>query len=283
VTHAATRDPITVHVSPFTLPPPADAINRRRRAWTGAEEKRLRELYPKVGLAPCLDAFPDRTVSSIYARACQLGLTARLAAELGRRSTRPHTWRPDQDEAVRRAFTQGMGAVTRLCASLGRSYPTVRRRAAQLGVAVPKLREPVWTAAEDEHLRNNAHATAPAVRKSLALAGHRRTLHAIYRRRAHLGIDRAERAAAAENKGLFNTIQVAAIFGVHNKTVCLWIERGWLPAKRRNKVMWTIKARAIRDFVLTHLAHVDLRRVEAGGDKHLLFDIIEGRVEKAGA
>jgi hypothetical protein len=244
-----------------------------RRPWTGAEEKRLRELYPRGDAATMLEAFPGRTTCALYARACKIGLGV-AGGRGGARRKRRHAWTPHEDEALRRAYAEGRGAVRRLCASLAVSYPTAQRRAGVLGIDVPRLRPADWADQEDAILRESAHLGVPALRRRLASAGFPRTAPAIYRRRAELGIRALAREAAAEHKGVVLMPQVATMFGVSHHTVMAWVKRGWLSARRPDGCDYQTGAKAIREFVATHAAHIDLRKVEAGGDKFVLLDLL---------
>jgi hypothetical protein len=260
------------------LPSVSGVPSSERRAWTGVEERRLRDLYPRADAAALLAAFPGRTPGSVYARAFAMGLAGRRPPDVRRRRALPHKWAPHEDDAVLRAYARGgPGAVRKVCSDLGLTYRVVRRRATALGVRVTRIAPSPWTPREDEIIRGGSHLATAALRRRLATAGFRRTQQAVMDRRSGLGIGAEERAVAAEDRGVLTTGQVAAVFGVTAKTVIIWIEKGWLSARRPGLLAWEVGRKALREFVAGHAAHVDLRKVEVTGDKFLLLDILLDR------
>lgn len=116
-----------------------------------------------------------------------------------------------------------------------------------------------WTAPELEILENHAHLKPLAIQKRLEKAGFRRTLTAIATRikRFHGGITQNRLDA-----GLYNANGVGYLLGVDRNSVLLWINKGWLKAKRaglseREDDQWEIKAKDLRDFVINNAARVN--------------------------
>lgn len=107
----------------------AMTTKRKLRAWTCAEELRLRQLYPTATCEELLAAFPHRTLDALKTRACALGLKS------PRKSGRP--------QGVRKAP---------LIRSLRRAITNLERQIAVRRVSLRKLRKKLRKA-QHENLR----------------------------------------------------------------------------------------------------------------------------------
>lgn len=239
-----------------------------RRFWTGREEKLLREHYPAGGVSTCLAVLPGRTASSIYNRAGQLGL--RMPGADGRARLYQRWETSDQiDAIIRRTFQKAptKGDVQQCAQTVGRPRHWVSKRAARLGLVSPRFKEPAWSEAELEIIAEQAHKTPAALRKALRWHGFERTETAIIVKLKRLGVDRTD----PHN---MNANQLAGCMGVDRKSVSLWIAKGWLKATRRAATekddRWSIHHLDVARFVVDHLAHVDIRKV----DKHWFVDLL---------
>lgn len=79
------------------LPENRSKTERTRASWNDADERRLAELYPKLGLDGVLAHFPERTRTAIRNRCVQLGL--KLSPELVAEKLRAR-WGKTEPEAI---------------------------------------------------------------------------------------------------------------------------------------------------------------------------------------
>lgn len=245
-----------------------------KRFWTGRELLILRNTYPTGGLEASLPKLPGRTPSSIYQRAGLLGL---VAPSESRRGTPRAKWTSNEhlDALIRRTYEgrPDKGAIKALARDTGRPRAWLRDQAMRLGCAVPRFKEPAWSAAENEIVSENAHRHPATIVKLLKRAGFVRTDVAVVMQRKRLG-------ASTEDPNHFTAHGLAALFGVDGGTVCAWIEKGWLQARKRGTArteaqggdQWWIHRRQVRAFVVDNVAAVDFRKV----DKFWLVDLLAG-------
>jgi hypothetical protein len=245
-----------------------------RRAWTGREEKLLREHYPQGGVSACLAALPGRSASSIYQRAGRLGL--RRPGANGRVNER-RRWESSEaiDAIIRRTYQRAptRGDVMRCAGTVGRPRAWVSARARKLGLVAPRFKEPAWSEAEIDLVSEHAHKTPGALRGLLARRGFKRSETAILVKLKRLGADRTD-------PHRLNANQLALAMGVDRKTVAAWIAKGWLKATRRGNSdadpFWSITRKDARRFIIDHLAHVDIRKVEKHWFVDLLTEVFRG-------
>lgn len=231
-----------------------------KRFWTMAEQKVVRELYATGGAKACRERLPQRSEGSIYQEAQKLGL--RSATQQA--PSRPYGTSEEIDRTIIECYRNRTerGEVNRLALRLGRPAWWVKKRAVHLGVSVALKKEPEWSRVEIELLERNAHKNEQVIRKIFANHGFNRTATAIVVKRKRLQCDTTD----IEH---YTARQLASEFGVDASTVCSWIERGWLKAKRRGTERteaqgdhWWIKRKHVRDFVAENAGVVDIRKVD---------------------
>lgn len=231
-----------------------------KRFWTGREEKLLRQHYPQGGVPACLEVLPGRSASAIYNRAGQLGL--RRPGANGRVVPRQR-WHSSVaiDAVIRRTYqaVPSKGDIARCAKTVGRPRWWVSKRASQLGLVVPRFKEPAWSEDEIELIQELAHKHPASIKRSLARRGYRRSETAIVVKLKRLGADRTDPNA-------MNANQLAECLGVDRKTVGRWIELGWLRAARRQHSdkddYWRITRKDVRRFIIENTGQVDLRKVD---------------------
>lgn len=241
-------------------PVAGDRRTGTKRFWTGREEKLLRENYPSGGVSACLAALPGRSASSIYQRAGLLGL--RVTDARGNAKDRQKWEGNDQIDAIIRRVYQtrpDKRAILHCAQTLGRPRWWVSKRAQKLGLVAPRFKEPPWSEAEIDLISEGAHKSPKVLRGILKRHGFNQSETAIIVKLKRVGADRTD-------PDHFNANQLATVMGVDRKTVAAWITKGWLKAQRREASaaddFWWIHRRDIARFVVEHLAHVDIRKVE---------------------
>ncbi|WP_454887934.1 hypothetical protein [Sphingomonas oryzagri] len=243
-----------------------------RRFWTTREEKLLREHYPRGGVEACLAHLPGRSASAIYNHAAGLELAAPATAKTDFRRQR-WTSTDQIDVVIRRVYQRSptKGEVTRLATTVGRPSWWVTRRAAKLGLVTPRFKEPAWTDEERDIVRENFHRAPRTILRMLQRAGYKRTETAITVMGKRLG-------ATREDLHHLTATGLATLMGVDSKTVCGWVSRGLLRARRRGTARtdaqggdqhW-IHLRDVRAFIIDNAAIVDIRKV----DKFWFIDLV---------
>ena len=246
-----------------------------RRLWTTREFRVLRETYPAGGLASCLPLLPGRTAGSIYQHALALNLSAPLPS--GRERAKRQTWTSNEhiDAAIRGGMSKATskGDVLRLAKSIGRPRDWVSRRAVKLGCVPPRFNEPPWSKTELDIIAEQPHLSPKTLGQRLSRAGFHRAATAIVVKLKRLGADRLDPDHCTANA-------LAGFMGVDPHTVTDWIAKGWLTATRRGTARvdvqggdqhW-IRYADVRRFIISHPAHVDIRKVE----KFWFIDLLGG-------
>jgi len=165
------------------------------------------------------------------------------------------------------------GPVRDLALKFGLPRWRVSRRARDLGLLPVQRKEPDWSVRELKILHSSAHLTLDRIQIHLKKAGYRRTCPGIYLKR--------RRMRFLQNLNGHSATSVAMCFGVDIKCVTRWIQKGWLQAKRRgtNRTAiqggdhWWIKNKWIRDFIISSVEVIDIRKV----DKYWLIDLLAGK------
>ena len=235
-----------------------------RAAWTTREIRVLRETYPAGGINGVIALLPHRSRSAIYQHANALGL--RCASQpLVRESW---TLEPGMDEAIRAAHQRPMqrGDVVALAKRLARPVWWVSRRARDLGLTTPRFREAPWSPAELDILRATRNLRPAGVQHALRRQGFRRTEAAIVVQRKRRAIQRDPR------EDDYTAREVTSLLGHDPTTVTRWIHLGMLAAERDpthqptpdGRAPWRVTNQALRNFIITHAIHVDLRKLPAG-------------------
>lgn len=164
------------------------------------------------------------------------------------------------------------GPVRDLADKFGMPRWRVSRRAVELGVLPVQKKEPPWTDEELKILERNAHLTTKIIQKKLINAGFHRTEMGILLKRRRMRF-------LSNLKGQ-SAWMVAECFGVDQKAVVRWIQKGWLKARRRGTDRtdiqggdyYFVRDKWIRDFVINNVEVIDFRKL----DKHWLVNILIG-------
>ena len=243
-----------------------------RRPWTAADDAIIAREYPDHGSSACIALMPWRTVAACHVRARKLGIKR---VTFGRGAT-VHIPDSDVDALIRKFYARPVkkNTLRPFAASINRPHWYVKRRAEQLGVIVPRIREPGWSPREIEFLEEWAGLTPTTIRKKLSKQGYKRTVTAIILKRKRLGMSaRDER----ELSGLYTAAGVGRMLGTHTTTVLRWIRMSQLTAKRRRDdgaehTEWDVTRDSLRRFLATYPQSVDLRMV----DRDLFMDLAFG-------
>lgn len=225
--------------------------------WRTTEVAALRQHYPAGGVRAAAGALPGRTDRAIYAQAHLHGLRA---PEIERRGPRlRHKTNEAIDQAIRAAMPgcTARGSVAALADDLGRPSWWVSKRAAHLGLVVPRTRQPEWSKAEDLILMELEGKALSTIRRALAGIGSARTETAIAVRSKRLHISRID-------PDVLNALGLAKALGVDGKTVTRWIATEGLPATREgsDRDQWRINMKRLRAWFATHAQLIDLRKVD---------------------
>lgn len=252
-----------------------------RKFWTDAEREIIRQNYPKGGVVACLAHLgTHRTPSGVYQVAHKLGLKAPFGTgsdKGGARRTKidpPHGF----DDALRAFYQGGDGKKRGECNAFADKWGLPRwwvtKRATAFGLVMPHRKEPDWTAAEVSLMSKVPLHDPDRCATIFREHGFRRSPTSIMVKAKRLSLSR--RATREE----MSATKVAKFLGVDGKTVTRWILEWGLPAKKRDDrrlaqqggSSWDIKPADLRRFVIDHLEHVDLRKV----DKFAFVQLISG-------
>jgi hypothetical protein len=144
------------------------------------------------------------------------------------------------------------------------------RRARELGLAAEK-KQPEWTTDELSILERYSWQTPPALRRTLARAGFKRSLTAVTNKRQRLRL-------VAGRQWLTRTDLMRGL-GIDDwRKVERWVRSGQLyghwrehePGNEDKTGQWIFHRRGVRRFILMYPLEIDLRRV----DQTWFFDII---------
>jgi DNA-binding transcriptional ArsR family regulator len=242
-----------------------------RRFWTTREIATLKRLWPN--LAALVEALPGRTTYGIYQKAAMVGLP-----KFGKRGgKRPPIETNDHIDAfIRRAYLEATsrGDIRRAALAIGRPRWWVSKRAMQLGVRLRRFSEPPWSDAEIEILHSHAHRSDGFIAAKLRNAGFERSPTAVRVKMNRIDADR-------EDPSHRSACGLAKLFGVDQRTVSRWIDRGLLRAKRKgtNRVdsqggdIWWIADKDVRAFVVQNVGIIDMRKA----DKFWLVALLAGK------
>jgi hypothetical protein len=246
-----------------------------KRFWTTVEIAKLKEHYPKGGLAAAIGALPGRSASTIYSKARSLKLSA------------PSTKRPYQryqhsaaiDAVIKRGYAsapeKGRGAIRELAASVMRPVHYVTQRARTLGCVAPRFKEPKWTKEEEAFVEARAHLSPATIKLAMKRAKlHPRSETAIIVKLKRLG-------ASTEDPNHYTASGFAKLMGVDRSAPVNWIKNGLLKASHRGTArteanggdMWWIRKKDARDFLIENVGAYDIRKVE----KFWFVDLLTNR------
>ncbi|WP_119157455.1 helix-turn-helix domain-containing protein [Caldimonas tepidiphila] len=240
--------------------------------WMTWEEAILRKHYPDraTGPAHCAELLPHRALSSIYAKARTLGLSAPHQGSAGKQFAR--TWERTEaiDAALRAHYassTGRRGGMAALAASTGRPRGWLQHRAAELGLtrSNPMLLNNPWSAKELELLEKVAHLSLKVIVSKLKAAGFTRTQGAVMGQIKRRKLDR-------DDPDRFTTVSLSQALGVCEKTVARWIDQHGLPAEREGAAqVRRVHRKKLRAWIAKNLAAIDLRRVDQAWFMDLVF------------
>lgn len=244
----------------------------KRYFWTTRELKLLRLHYPNGGAQACLEVLPGRTEQAIYQKALHIGVHEKKPKHHDFRNKKYRS-NPDIDRLIRDTYQNvtGRGQILALARKLDRPRWWVSKRAATLGVVLPRFKEPEWTEQECDILEKNAHKNPETIRRILLKRGYQRSATAILVKRKRIRCDLVD-------PNHYTAHQLADQLGKDAKTVTSWIVKGWLPARKRGTARtekqggdhWWIKRKDIKAFVIKTPALIDFHKV----DKYWLIDLL---------
>lgn len=235
-----------------------------RRPWTAQERALLCQAYVEGGIAKARAALPYRGDRGLYMEAHKLGLRSPTQKP---RSIRRYETSEHIDAAIR-AYYQSermndFGRCGAFARQLNRPDWWIRKRAAILGLAVPRLKPVEWSQAELDLLEKHGHKALANIRRILKTNGFVRTETAIGLQLKRRGIERS-------SMDEYSAHALAKLMGVDSKTVTRWIAVDGLPAKRRGTHRtaeqggdaWVITRSSLRRWIASHQQLVDLRKVD---------------------
>lgn len=252
-----------------------------RRFWTTKEEAILHEHYSKPGgVERCVALLLGRTRGAIMQHG---GHVLGLRAHLQPKDRKHYAGSEHIDQAIRFVYQNNAskGAIRELAAKIDRPRWWVSKRAASLGLAVPRYKDAPWSPAETGILEENCSRHPKSIRAALKRAGFSRTETAIIVKRKRLHLE-------TKDPNVYTATDLGNLMGVDRGTVTHWIERFGLPARRkptdRTEAQggdpYQITRRALRLWIGENAARVDLRKV----DRFWFIDLLIGlREEKAAA
>ncbi|MBP2495008.1 hypothetical protein ABID82_005007 [Methylobacterium sp. PvP062] len=253
---------------------------RHERYWTEEEIAILRSRYGAVGPSGCVPFLPRHSLAKIYAKANALGLRA-PAAPLERK---PAEFTPEMDARIRDAFPTltRRGAVAALAVELDVRRHQLSRRMAELGLTMPRLKEPNWTDAEVALMRRVPLHDPKKASRIFREHGFSRSATSITVKAKRLNLSRRTHETLSAHAA-------ARILGVDEKFVTTRCIDGRLKAGRRGTErriqqggdVWTIEPAELRRFILDHLGHIDIRKVDKFAFVELLVGDREASAEAA--
>ena len=244
---------------------------KKSRLWRTDEERILREHYAE-GAAVCEQYLPGRSRASIISYAHRLKLKGpHYTGNFQRRYERSEAL----DNQIRDLYAKSptRADVRNFAAVVMRPRWWVCKRAAELGIALPRQKELPWSREEIAFLAEHGHKNLANVRALMAKAGFNRTATAI-------GIQLARRGIERTTHGEWSATQLARLLGVDPKTVMRWVATQGLPAKRAGSKrsegqgdFYIIQRKPLRAWMATHAQLIDLRKVERYWFIDLAFNV----------
>lgn len=247
------------------------------RYWSDEELATLRERYPKFGARGCIPFLTKRTVDQIYSKAGVLGLKAPSAPA----ERAPVQWTPELDDRIRAAFPglTKRGAVAALAAELRVKRSQLSDRMEQLGLTMPRVKEPNWTEAEVALMRKVPLHDLERCARIFRGHGFTRSKNSIMVKAKRLSLSRRTHET-------LSACSAAKILGVDAKWITARCIAGDLKAGRRGTSrlvqqggdVWSIEPGDLRAYVLDNLGFIDIRKV----DKFAFVALLLGPVALAG-
>jgi len=207
------------------------------------------------------DGAPRRYCSP---RCTQLAKTKHGCHPLGR------LWTPDEVALLIARYDGRTTTIDALARRLRRDRRSIVAKAAHLGLTRGRRHPTVWSPEMDDRLRRDA-PTAPWPQLAKALGVSETAVRV-----------RAKRLAIYRDGDAFTARSAAEILGADTHKVLGWITSGKLMATRVSSAPHAphrIIPTALRRFILTYPAEIDLRRVETSGFKATFLDVVAGRTD----
>lgn len=218
--------------------------------WKTTEVAKLRDLCAAGASWQDIEAsLPGRSECAVYQKVLELGLECWWD-----RSQAAANQSLDDDLRAELSSGGAVGSIKRLAEKHGLPGWYVSRRAGQIGLTSPRLKEPNWGPTELAIVDRYLDDGAAAVHRQLRIAGYSRTPGSVcnvMKRR------RDERLAAPT----MSARAAAEVLGVDGKTVARWIEHCGLKA-RQTGGSWAITSRELRRWLLDNPDSFDLRKVK---------------------
>jgi hypothetical protein len=182
---------------------------------------------------------------------------------------------PETDAVIRNAYDQlrqdrSKTALAAAARQLGWSRYQVVKRGRTLGLTNPLDKAP-WTAREEELLENWADLSAQRIANKLGEAGFRRTAGSVAQKLCRL------RLLKTTGDG-YSFRQLAAVLGVEDAKVSLWVRRGFLKMPEsgfRGSERRHLPPSAIRAFLLNHPEEIVLAKIDPAWTLQFL-DLVSG-------
>ena len=165
---------------------------------------------------------------------------------------RKYHFSDEEDCLIRDRYDSRTETIDELARLLRVPRWVIRHRASRLGVT--RRSEPRWTPDDEAYLQANL--------RRLSVGGLARKLG-----RSPTAIAlKAKRLGLRKRNGGYTLRSLALGFGVEQHAVARWVREGMLTARRRNsgreRDMYLISDRAVREFVRRHPLSFDVRRVD---------------------
>lgn len=244
--------------------------------WTSEHLEILEREYPKGGFRAVQKFLPERTQSTIRAKAAYLQLRVENHAPHVRQEATEFI-----DAAIKRAYLNGKPDLMKLAKSLNRTRAWIKWRAMNLGISKAASGAPTgpWLPEEDALLEDclDREYSIATIQKKFKTAGYRRTLSAI--------VNRVRTRGLRFSRDWWNVSDVARAFNVDEHVPMKWVADGklkavksrgpamdHLPIECEERTSWKIKPVDLRKFMLAHPSIWDHRRM----NKEILIDLLAG-------
>jgi hypothetical protein len=235
--------------------------HRPHRAWTAAENAKLRAEWPTKKPVSHIAAELNRSESSCLNRAKKLGMRTRQPwARV--------TITPELDAAIRAGYASTQrGICQRIADRFGVSPGWVKVRARELGLTRVNGSSGRWSEKEDALLETlMERGGIKYIQTRMKKAGYNRSLAAIHHRAYAIGL------SWVGNRDIMNATDLASAMGVDFKCITRWINRGILKAKKdtlcgltdnETASRWVIENKDIKAFLIDFVGSYKLANVNA--------------------
>ncbi len=170
----------------------------------------------------------------------------------------------------------GNGQVRALAQRLGYPRWKITRYAIQCGLIAKQKKEPDWTEPEIRILQHKAHLSPERIQRHLLKKDYHRSVTAIVLKRKRMrflkNLDGMSATSLAKCLGVDNHFVLRAIAGGRLKAE----KRGTNRTEKQGGDTYYIKDKDIRDYILTCLPEIDIRKV----DKYWFCHLLAARVLK---